>query len=208
MTSHSVEELPARVRLALSLAPDEFDYSLSVGSANTEIGNVNIDIQRDEKLSIIGDARFLPIRDEVFDLVFFTDVIEHVPEGYELRSLQEICRVLKKEGKIILSTPNDTGFFRSLDPGVYLGRHRHYRFADLRDMLDKANFAAELAFTSAGFSVAFGVLIQDLILFPLKKITRYRLPLPRAIERSLAKDYARIYRDNRGYEIFVRAQKT
>ncbi len=46
----------------------------------------------------------LPFKDEEFDLVIFGEVIEHVPNPDKV--LYEIRRVLKKNGKLIVSTPN------------------------------------------------------------------------------------------------------
>lgn len=72
----------------------------------------------DAKISVkkadIEDEKF-PFDDEFFDVVFCTEVLEHLrrPEG----CLAEIKRVLKKGGKAILSVPNATGYF----PFVRLG---------------------------------------------------------------------------------------
>ena len=53
---------------------------------------------------IRADAQVLPFKDMSFDSVVALEVIEHVNSGIYL--LQEIHRVLKKEGTLILSTPN------------------------------------------------------------------------------------------------------
>ena len=53
---------------------------------------------------LIGDARYLPFKNEGFDLVISTEVIEHFIEG-EL-FLSECYRVLKESGVLILTTPN------------------------------------------------------------------------------------------------------
>lgn len=58
----------------------------------------------------ILEATSLPFVDNSFDVVVSFEVIEHVKD-YE-RFLSEIHRVLKRGGKLILSTPNrDTGAF-------------------------------------------------------------------------------------------------
>jgi SAM-dependent methyltransferase len=46
----------------------------------------------------------LPYEDSYFDLIFSFDVIEHLPD-YRIM-LKEIKRVIKKDGVIIISTPN------------------------------------------------------------------------------------------------------
>jgi 2-polyprenyl-3-methyl-5-hydroxy-6-metoxy-1,4-benzoquinol methylase len=54
----------------------------------------------------------LPFRDNVFDVVLAAEVIEHL---YDLKGfLLEVKRVLKKEGTLILSTPNLASLGRRL----------------------------------------------------------------------------------------------
>lgn len=49
----------------------------------------------------------LPFQEETFDLVVSFETIEHVVQETEM--LSEFKRVLKKNGRLILSTPNDWG---------------------------------------------------------------------------------------------------
>ena len=51
-----------------------------------------------------GDAAKLPFKSNHFDLIILQDVIEHIP-GYE-NLIEEVIRILKKNGYIYLSTPN------------------------------------------------------------------------------------------------------
>ncbi len=48
--------------------------------------------------------RFLPFRAHTFDLVFFSEVVEHLVSPQDV--LKEIHRILKPGGKLVLSTPN------------------------------------------------------------------------------------------------------
>lgn len=61
----------------------------------------------------------LPYPDNYFDLVYLLDVIEHTTEP--LFMLQEIGRILKKRGKIVLNTPDR--FSIILDPIFYKGKN-------------------------------------------------------------------------------------
>lgn len=61
---------------------------------------------------ICSNAERIPIEDESIDLVICSELIEHIKE-YD-RMLDEIYRVLKKEGVLLLTTPN----FSSLWPLV------------------------------------------------------------------------------------------
>lgn len=48
----------------------------------------------------------LPFEDSFFDLINFDQVIEHIPTGDVEQYLQELQRVLSKNGLIVLLTPN------------------------------------------------------------------------------------------------------
>jgi cyclopropane fatty-acyl-phospholipid synthase-like methyltransferase len=67
----------------------------------------------------------LPYADEFFDIVFSSNVIEHIPRRQYLKYLEEIHRVLHPGGRFLVGTPNypfkriydvkkalTTGFFR------------------------------------------------------------------------------------------------
>ena len=64
-------------------------FSLSVGSKETRFYNINLDVDPSVNPDIVADARFLPFRDRCFQQVLFTDVIEHLPKGSDLKALQE-----------------------------------------------------------------------------------------------------------------------
>lgn len=50
------------------------------------------------------DSALLPFKDNLFDIVISNHTIEHIPE--QNKHLEEIKRVLKKDGIIYLATPN------------------------------------------------------------------------------------------------------
>lgn len=51
-----------------------------------------------------ADAQYLPFKNESFDTVLALDVIEHLPSPPNF--LNEVNRVLRKGGRLILTTPN------------------------------------------------------------------------------------------------------
>jgi 2-polyprenyl-3-methyl-5-hydroxy-6-metoxy-1,4-benzoquinol methylase len=53
---------------------------------------------------IVSSASNLPFKDETFDVVLSTEVIEHVDN--QKRAIKEISRVLKKGGILVITTPN------------------------------------------------------------------------------------------------------
>jgi len=113
--------------------------TLSVGSKETRFASINLDIDAQVKPDVVGDARNLPFRSEVFGLIYFTDVIEHNPKEDEVRVLNEIHRVLKSCGLLIFSTPNHRKLFTFLDPAYYLINHRHYTTEVIKKLLENAN---------------------------------------------------------------------
>ena len=57
--------------------------------------------------TLYASALELPIEDNSVDLVLCLDLIEHVKEDDKI--VKEISRVLKKDGKVILTTPMQNG---------------------------------------------------------------------------------------------------
>jgi len=73
-----------------------------------------------------GDAMRLPFQDHAFDTVFALEVLEHVPD--EAALLNEAFRVLRRGGRLVMTTPSATIaiFPRFLQPWVNR-RWGHYR---------------------------------------------------------------------------------
>jgi ubiquinone/menaquinone biosynthesis C-methylase UbiE len=53
----------------------------------------------------VGYAQNIPFRDETFDIVVMSEVLEHLDNETLAKALQEVSRVLKKGGKLIATTP-------------------------------------------------------------------------------------------------------
>lgn len=101
----------------------------------------------------------LPFADGAFDFVTYTDVIEHHSFSPK-RVLQEIHRVLRPAGQIILLTPNQASIYNRLKllsgrsihddldyffdssagDAVYDGHHREYTRAEVKAMLQRTGF--------------------------------------------------------------------
>lgn len=60
---------------------------------------------------IVADVKHLPFKENQFDLVLFSEVLEHISQPIE--SLREIHRILRAKGKLILSTPSKQGIYES-----------------------------------------------------------------------------------------------
>jgi SAM-dependent methyltransferase len=93
----------------------------------------------------VAPLEAVPHPDEAFDVVLCLDVLEHVRD--EHRSLDELFRVLRPGGTLILTTPHQ-GLFSFLDPVNVLRRlgrvdeaeHRHYSLGRLRGLLDASQW--------------------------------------------------------------------
>jgi ubiquinone/menaquinone biosynthesis C-methylase UbiE len=69
----------------------------------------NLLICRNHHLKVAaGDVYQLPFEDDVFDCIFFLEVIEHLTEPE--KALTEMHRILKPQGRMVMIFPNDTMF--------------------------------------------------------------------------------------------------
>jgi SAM-dependent methyltransferase len=93
---------------------------LDLGSGGRRLGKtiINLDIQADENLDIMGDAHLLPFKEQVFDLIICTALLEHVPRPQKV--VEEILRCLNINGIVYVQVPFLQGYHS--DP------HDYYRF--------------------------------------------------------------------------------
>jgi SAM-dependent methyltransferase len=83
-----------------------FVLNIGYGGKDYDIKNckhVTLDIQRGHP-SVWGTAEQLPFKSDIFDLVIATEIIEHL--RYPKQLLDEVYRILKVDGKWLMSTPN------------------------------------------------------------------------------------------------------
>jgi len=105
-----------------------------------------------------GYAGSLNFPDKKFDIVTLFDVIEHVPKNTEDQVIEEIARVLKPKGQLILATPNDWWLAKLTDPAWYFG-HRHYSKEKLTKMLSRDGFKIEYSAVHGGFFEVTGMMV-------------------------------------------------
>lgn len=125
---HHEENLIARMRLKtiLDLVPRDNDLSiLDVGFGYGDLlyelqkdglsNIVGIDISREAIaqcrdrvpgcMFVLGEAANTPLKDEHFDLVLLNEVLEHIPVSRTFAVYEEMRRVLRKEGRVVISVP-------------------------------------------------------------------------------------------------------
>lgn len=88
---------------------------------------------------IAGDALNVPLTKNYADIIALYDVIEHVPKNTESQVFEEMNRILKKGGILLLSTPFDNFWSKTLDLAWYFG-HRHYSLYQLKSLLTQNGF--------------------------------------------------------------------
>ena len=103
-----------------------------------------------EKVDVYYDGEKIPFANESFDSVFTSEVFEHVFNIDEI--LPEICRVMKKGGKILITCP-----FVWHEHEVPVDYARYTQFA-LKHLLEKHGFSILSLdksgdFTSAGYQM-------------------------------------------------------
>jgi SAM-dependent methyltransferase len=77
---------------------------------------------------ILSDACNLPFQDNSVDVVSCFEIIEHTQEPHEL--IQEIAKVLKTKGKLLISTPNQKSLFIKIQNTAHLPRFHDWRYVE------------------------------------------------------------------------------
>lgn len=133
---------------------------------------------------LVGDALRLPIESKFADMATLFDVIEHVPKNKEDVALSEVNRILKPKGLLFLSTPNSNFFMNLLDPAFYFG-HRHYKFNNLKNFLNKSGFKIIKSTIKGGYWFSFYLIW----LYITKRITGNFLPRNKFLENKEAGEF-------------------
>lgn len=141
----------------------------------------------------------LPFRDEHFDLAVIWEVLEHLPRGREVECLRGLRRVLKPDGRLLLSTPRFDLRSTLTDPAWYLG-HRHYTRKKLLGIVVRSGFRPLKVWSAGGF---FEVLSM-ILFYPCKWLAGREIPGKNFFERRRHREYQR----TRGWSTyFVEAEK-
>lgn len=88
-------------------------------------------------LFVVSDGTNLPFRNEIFDKVSCSEVIEHIPR-YE-KCIKEMVRVLKKNGRLVITTPNKNslyGLIKKMEHIIigFLGMKRKHPYDEWKTM--------------------------------------------------------------------------
>lgn len=78
----------------------------------------------------------LPLQDSCVDIMIFSEAVEHFPEAYGVMLLEEIKRVLKPGGLLLITTTYGKG-------KPLAGHLREYRYQELVDIMEGLGFNIE-----------------------------------------------------------------
>ncbi len=159
-SADSLEGPLGRSRLAIEWLEDG-DALLDVGCSNGKLVSwarskcasaVGIDVDHrmlrqaradlPEGEFLLGSAGDLPFEDQTFSVVTMLDVLEHVPDP--ISSLREVERVLRPNGRLILSVPHK-GTFASLDAqeSLFFAAGRRILLDKKDDVMEHRHFTLE-----------------------------------------------------------------
>ncbi len=134
---------------------------------------LGLDLSLERRPTVVGDARFLPFKDGTFDGIICSEVIEHVFEKEKV--LEEIRRVLRPEGWLILSAP--------MSWGLHYEPYDFWRFTpySLRRLLEDRGFQVVRIEKVGGlFSLLGSRLVEGIALAMWRK-----LKMPRKLRHAV-----------------------
>ena len=131
-----------------------------------------------------GVATRLPFRSQTFDLVACLDVLEHVAD--DLGALRETRRVLKQNGRLVMTVPAFSWLWSEHDEA--LGHFRRYSHGELLRVLRSAGLLPELTNYAICLPLIPAVilrLMQNLVRRPDRQAQTKHLLLPSTLNRLL-----------------------
>lgn len=180
----------------------------------------------DASLHVCG-AEALPFQRGEFDCVTCVEVLEHIPAGLRRPALEEICRVLKPGGQLLLQVPHagafawlDPGNFRFRFPRLYSGLlqrgkrdqgmqerpegvlwHHHFGMGELRALINGL-FSVERVHQGGLFLFP----LSDLARWPFYKLSIYEGAVFRLLGEIAERDLNREYGE-RSYDVRLLLKK-
>lgn len=129
--------------------------SLGVEAYGFDNGSQGYQLARENFFA--ADARDIPCKNDCFDLILCLQVIQHIPENIQL--VKEIKRVLKKEGKLVITATNKYGItlislriaFRKtlgIPPRFYFEYEKFYKPKELVNILKNSGFKIVTTYTT------------------------------------------------------------
>ena len=119
-------------------------FSLFAANSKANVVSIDLNLYALKRLKlknkdvniILSDARHLPLRSKVFDLVFMVEVLDYIPEL--VQSLQDCNRTLKPDASCILSFGNKSSLKAKLK--AMRGKPYRHSYSEVSKCLAKTGF--------------------------------------------------------------------
>jgi SAM-dependent methyltransferase/uncharacterized protein YbaR (Trm112 family) len=138
---------------------------------------------------VVGDVRYLPFRDNVFDYAFSYSVIQHFNKTNVEKALAEVRRVLSNEGVSLIQMPNAWGvrsFYHLLRRGSREAQRFDVRYSTPTELLNTFQRAIGPSTLSADGFFGLGIQRSDAGLMPLRyKIVIYASEILRRCSQAV-----------------------
>ena len=116
------------------------------------------DLKKKSVRCVCGDAQVLPFKDKSFERMLMLETLEHLKDAD--KGLSEIKRVLKKDGEIIISTPNGFGLWSLLTDRIlcfpkpqHLRHYSLFSLPKLKQLLKKNKLTIKSLYSVEGLGI-------------------------------------------------------
>ena len=89
------------------------DFCVGIDAAIAQVNYANAKFKNEKTAFVEASADSIPYPDEHFDLIFCSELIEHLLNPEEV--IKEMKRLLKASGELIMTTPNYSSFWPVLE---------------------------------------------------------------------------------------------
>jgi 2-polyprenyl-3-methyl-5-hydroxy-6-metoxy-1,4-benzoquinol methylase len=159
-------------------------FSLFAANTNAYVMSVDLDSYALKRLHlknravniVQADARYLPLKDAVFDVVFMVEVLDYIPELGQ--AFSECKRTLKPDSSCVLSFGNKSSIKAKLK--AMQGKSYRHSYGEVVSNLSKTGFGVKnklgyswMPFGRTSQSALVGFLAGVEKIFGLRRIIRY-----------------------------------
>jgi SAM-dependent methyltransferase len=134
----------SKCNLVIDIGAGAGKFSLIAAKKRVEVVAIDRDLYGLRRLKlknnrvniILADARYIPIKEDVFNAAFMMEVIDYIPELEMV--LTECRRILKTGGSLVFSCGNSSSLKAKLRK--LRGKHYMHSYPEVVQGLDKAGF--------------------------------------------------------------------
>ena len=134
---------------------------LNIGAGETEWGDVQLDIDHTDQVTVLGDMHFLPFADNVCSEILLDNVLEHSPDTTGV--LREIHRILRPGGVVYIFVPyyNTAGAHRDPTHRAFFSEGTFDYYTEQSDYNHYADFEFQQVSQSFFYSKLLRLLPSD-----------------------------------------------